>query len=52
MPALELKISYHPAQYEIFYGHVAKRKYVPKGRRFGLTRGYANYTIESLAEGV
>jgi hypothetical protein len=52
VPKFDLNISYHPGQFEIFFGHKAKRKYVPKGRRFGLTRGYANFVVEKLAEGV
>ncbi len=44
-PDIQLKLFYHPAQQEIF-DDPAKIKVVVKGRRFGLTRGYANYVIE------
>jgi hypothetical protein len=49
---IDLHITYHPAQNEIFWGNKAKLKVIPKGRRFGLTKGYANFTIENLLDGV
>jgi hypothetical protein len=54
-PAAEIKarlrIVYHPAQVEIF-DHPARIKIIVKGRRFGLTMGYANYCIERMLDGV
>ncbi len=50
--SVELHLTYHPAQYEIFYDAKAKLKVIPKGRRFGLTKGYANFTIENLLDGI
>ena len=39
-------------QLKIFYESDARYKIVAKGRRFGLTRGFANYAIENMLEGV
>jgi len=47
---IKVKVCYHPAQEQIF-SHPAKVKVIVKGRRFGLTRGYANYAIERMLEG-
>jgi len=53
MPAqIEFHPQYHSNQNEIFFGHQAKLKVVPKGRRFGLTQGYSTYTIENLLTGI
>jgi len=46
-----LPIYYHPAQIKIFFESNAKRKVIAKGRRFGLTKGFANLAIEYLLEG-
>jgi hypothetical protein len=46
-----LRIVYHPAQAEIF-DDPARVKVIVKGRRFGLTIGYANYCIERMLDGV
>jgi hypothetical protein len=48
---IKLSLTYHPAQVAIF-DHPAKVKIIVKGRRFGLTRGYANHTCEKMLEGV
>lgn len=48
---LNLSLVYHPAQAEIF-DDPAKVKIVVKGRRFGLTRGYANFACERMLEGL
>lgn len=50
MTALELNIGNWPSQDEIFYDP-AKFKIVPKGRRYGLTRGAANFLILSGLQG-
>ena len=52
MRNLELEITYHPNQEKIFFESGARFKVVAKGRRFGLTRGFANYIIEQMLEGV
>ena len=48
---VDLQIYYHPHQEEIFFGSPEKKKVIAKGRRFGLTRGYAHRAIEYLVEG-
>lgn len=47
----QLKIIYHPNQQSVF-DDPAKVKIIVKGRRWGLTRGYANHAIEKMLEGV
>lgn len=47
----KVQISYHKAQKEIFETE-ARYKVIAKGRRFGLTRGFANYVIEQMLQGV
>lgn len=47
---IELNLVYHPAQAEIF-DNPARVKVIVKGRRFGLTRGYANYCVERMLGG-
>jgi len=49
---IELPIYYHSKQREIFFGSNEKKKIIAKGRRFGLTKGYANRAIEYLVDGV
>jgi len=44
-------IRYHSGQEKIF-GFPAKKKVIAKGRRWGLTKGYANRAIEYLFDGV
>jgi len=46
-----LDISYHSKQKEIFNSE-ARFKVIAKGRRFGLTRGFANYVIEQMLNDV
>jgi hypothetical protein len=48
---VSLDVTYHPAQAEIF-DDPAKVKIVVKGRRFGLTRGYANHACEKMLDGL
>jgi len=52
MKNLELEITYHKNQQKIFFESGARFKVIAKGRRFGLTRGFANYIIEQMLEGV
>ena len=49
---LKLEIKYHPNQSKIFFESDARYKIIAKGRRFGLTRGFANYVMEQMIEGV
>ncbi len=48
---IHLEISYHEKQREIFEDN-SRFKVIAKGRRFGLTRGFALYVIESMLNGV
>ena len=50
--SLDLPIHYHPNQDKIFFQSKAKKKIIAKGRRFGLTRGYAHRAIEYLLDGI
>lgn len=52
MRELELEITYHKNQEKIFFESNARFKVIAKGRRFGLTRGFANYIIEQMLESV
>ena len=52
MKNIELEITYHKNQEKIFFESNARFKVIAKGRRFGLTRGFANYIIEQMLEGV
>lgn len=52
MRNLELEIGYHSNQERIFFESGARFKVIAKGRRFGLTRGFANYIIEQMLDGV
>ncbi|MCZ7616557.1 MAG: phage terminase large subunit [Ignavibacteriaceae bacterium] len=52
MRELELEITYHKNQEKILFESDARFKVIAKGRRFGLTRGFANYIIEKMLEGV
>lgn len=47
----QVRITYHPKQHEIFFGSTARVKIIPKGRRFGLTRGLANYALDRMFDG-
>ena len=52
MKNVELEITYHKNQEKIFFESNARFKVIAKGRRFGLTRGFANYIIEEMLAGV
>ena len=52
MKQLEFEIGYHKNQEKILFESGARFKVIAKGRRFGLTRGFANYIIEQMLEGV
>ena len=52
MTDVRIPVYYHPNQNKIFYKSQAKKKVVAKGRRFGLTKGYANRAIEYLYDGI
>ncbi|MBE0572981.1 MAG: phage terminase large subunit [Ignavibacteriaceae bacterium] len=52
MRNLELEIGYHTNQEKIFFESGARFKVIAKGRRFGLTRGFANYIIEQMLDGI
>jgi len=49
---VNIPIYYHPNQKKIFFDSKAKVKVIAKGRRFGLTKGYANFVIESMIDGL
>jgi len=49
---IELPIQYHSGQHEFFFDSQEKLKVISKGRRWGLTRGYANRAIEYLLDGI
>lgn len=48
----KVQIHYHSGQKKIFFDSKAKKKVIAKGRRFGLTKGYANRAIEYLLDGI
>ena len=48
---MKVHLSYTQPQLDIFYGDVKPFNIITKGRRFGLTKGMANMTIESLLDG-
>ncbi|MDQ7818180.1 MAG: phage terminase large subunit [Melioribacteraceae bacterium] len=52
MKELKLQLSYHENQRKIFFESKARFKVIAKGRRFGLTRGLANYVIENMIDNV
>jgi len=52
MKQLELEMTYHPNQEKILFESDARFKVIAKGRRFGLTKGFANYIIEEMLDGV
>ena len=49
---LKLEVAYHSNQNRLFFESQAKVKVIAKGRRFGLTKGYANFVIEKMLEGL
>ena len=52
MKSAKFEITYHKKQEEIFFESDARFKIIAKGRRFGLTRGFANYVIDVMLDGV
>lgn len=48
----KVQIPYHSGQKKFFFDSKAKKKVIAKGRRWGLTRGYAHRAIEYLLDGV
>lgn len=51
MKEIKLEIGYHKKQREIFFESDARYKVIAKGRRFGLTKGFAHYVIENMLDG-
>lgn len=50
MRDVDLALQYHRNQAEIFFSSNERWKIIAKGRRFGLTRGFAHYAIENMVE--
>lgn len=48
----KVQIPYHSGQKKFFFDSKVKKKIIAKGRRWGLTRGYAHRSIEYLLDGV
>ena len=46
-----LQVSYTKPQERIFWESAKRFRIIAKGRRFGLTRGFANYAVENLLDG-
>lgn len=51
MKDIKLEIGYHKNQRKIFFESDARYKVIAKGRRFGLTKGFAHYVIENMLDG-
>lgn len=49
---INIEIGYHENQEAIFFGSEARYKIIAKGRRFGLTRGFAHYVIDCMLDGI
>ena len=49
---LNLPIQFHHNQRKIFFDSSSRYKIIAKGRRFGLTRGFANYAIMNAVQKV
>lgn len=49
---LILPLEFHNKQREIFFYSDARYKVIAKGRRFGLTKGFANYVIANMLNDV
>jgi len=49
---IRVPITYHSGQKRFFFDSKVKKKVIAKGRRWGLTRGYAHRAIEYLLDGV
>ena len=47
-----LSIPFHSGQKKVFFDSQAKKKVIAKGRRWGLTRGYAHRAIKYLIDGI
>ncbi len=47
-----LKLTYHEGQDAVFFTSSARKRIVAKGRRWGFTKGCAQYAIESMLDGV
>ncbi len=52
MKETNFEITYHANQEKILFESVARFKVIAKGRRFGLTKGFSNFVIEEMLEGV
>src|SRR5690554_4141086 len=52
MKQLSVNIEYHKNQQKIFFESDTRYKVIAKGRRFGLTRGFAHYVIDNMLDGV
>ena len=52
MKIVDLELQYHRNQEKIFFESDARYKVIAKGRRFGLTKGFDNYVIEQMLNGV
>lgn len=48
----KIPIYYHSGQKAVFFDSKAKKKVISKGRRWGLTKAYANRSIEYLWDGI
>ena len=52
MRETNFEITYHSMQEKILFESKARFKVIAKGRRFGLTKGFANYVIDVMLDGV
>ena len=52
MKEANFEITYHRKQKEILFETDSRFKVIAKGRRFGLTKGFANYVIDEMLDGV
>lgn len=52
MKIVDLELQYHRNQEKILFESDARYKVIAKGRRFGLTKGFSNYVIEQMLNGV
>jgi hypothetical protein len=48
---IQLSLTYHENQARIFFEATVRNKVIAKGRRFGLTLGFSQYSIEQLLDG-
>lgn len=51
MKNIDLDITYTEPQQELFFSSNSRVKLIPKGRRFGFTRGVINYVIDYCFDG-